>query len=568
MTTTARTAGTRRGRSEAPATPAAVPGPRPRQGRCASQQRSTAPSALRRRRPPRAQRPTRSGRRTRTPRPRRPAGRRRCGTRASVAAPDVAEEKCKGRGGERGEGGGRGGERGGWTPEGRIESQGEGEGGGGRGGRGGGGRGSSGVWGLGGWVGRWGSMGRGAWWWRLVGGRRGGEHVALGTEVWVGSATGTARPTTTAVRRRAAGRPKLALRLACLVVRPWEKMSERFSSDARGQRSGREPARRRPGRLSWPRSGARWPTCASCSGRSRTTLRPGRRATRSGGGSMRSARGRGCCGSTRWRGRSRRRSRCSTAAPRRARSGRRTSTSWPRCSTICRPSRGARSRRARPRGTLVRGARTRRGPGARCPSAVLVVGSEATAEALTEDSAARTRAFECERTEEAQTALDLARAYAPDHRSSSTPIWPAVGGASSKPCWTIRLPSRCRSSSWELRSRTPDEAARRFVALGVAKALTKPVSPDALRRACDEILDAREGRTMRVTLGEPTLEQLATRLSDEVKRALARQRGPTGAVVPGAARRGDRGARRALGRHRARAGNHQAEDRRRGALRW
>ncbi len=67
--------------------------------------------------------------------------------------------------------------------------------------------------------------------------------------------------------------------------------------------------------------------------------------------------------------------------------------------------------------------------------------------------------------------------------------------------------------------RTTEESAR-FLALGVAKLLPKPVAPEALRRACDDILDAREGRTMRITLGEPTLEQLAERLSSELKRAL------------------------------------------------
>ena len=67
--------------------------------------------------------------------------------------------------------------------------------------------------------------------------------------------------------------------------------------------------------------------------------------------------------------------------------------------------------------------------------------------------------------------------------------------------------------------RTTEEAAR-FVALGVARALPKPVSPEVLRSTCDEILEAREGRTIRVTLGEPTLEQLAQRLAEELKAAL------------------------------------------------
>ena len=48
------------------------------------------------------------------------------------------------------------------------------------------------------------------------------------------------------------------------------------------------------------------------------------------------------------------------------------------------------------------------------PVAVLVVGGEALADALSEDATLRPRGFESERTEDAQTALDLARAYAPD----------------------------------------------------------------------------------------------------------------------------------------------------------
>src|SRR6202012_3772921 len=67
--------------------------------------------------------------------------------------------------------------------------------------------------------------------------------------------------------------------------------------------------------------------------------------------------------------------------------------------------------------------------------------------------------------------------------------------------------------------RVPDQESR-FIALGVAKTLARPVAAAMIRQACDEILDAREGRTVRMTLGEPTLEQLAERLSQELKGAL------------------------------------------------
>jgi DNA-binding response OmpR family regulator len=147
---------------------------------------------------------------------------------------------------------------------------------------------------------------------------------------------------------------------------------------------------------------------------------------------------------------------------------------------------------------------------------VLVVGGEALADALSEEGALRPRGFESERTEDAQTALELARAYAPDIvlvdadvPQSADLVESLLDDPLTEPVPILVVGS----------FHTTDESAR-FVALGVAKALTKPVSPDALRRACDEILDAREGRTMRVTLGEPTLEQLAERLSEELKRGL------------------------------------------------
>ncbi|MGH7296419.1 MAG: response regulator, partial [Polyangiaceae bacterium] len=147
---------------------------------------------------------------------------------------------------------------------------------------------------------------------------------------------------------------------------------------------------------------------------------------------------------------------------------------------------------------------------------VLVVGGEALADALSEEAALRPRGFESERTEDAHTALELARAYAPDIVLVDADVAQAgelVESLLDDPL-TEPVPIIVVGTF-----RSTDEAAR-FVALGVARALPKPVPSDALRRACDEILDAREGRTMRVTLGEPTLEQLADRLSDELKRAL------------------------------------------------
>ncbi|HEX3772283.1 MAG TPA: response regulator, partial [Polyangiaceae bacterium] len=150
------------------------------------------------------------------------------------------------------------------------------------------------------------------------------------------------------------------------------------------------------------------------------------------------------------------------------------------------------------------------------PIAVLVVGGPTIADALTEEGPIRVRAFECERTEDAENALHLARAYAPDLVlvDSDHPGGPELVEALLDDPMTEPLPVVVIGTF-----RAPEEEAR-FIALGVARALTKPVDHAVVRQVCDEILDAREGRTVRMTLGEPTLEQLAERLSQELKEAL------------------------------------------------
>lgn len=150
------------------------------------------------------------------------------------------------------------------------------------------------------------------------------------------------------------------------------------------------------------------------------------------------------------------------------------------------------------------------------PAAVLVIGAEMIAEALTEDDARGGRTFECERTEDAQSAVGLARAYAPDICviDAEVPDAPELVEALLDDPLTEPVPIVVLGLF-----STPEQAAR-FIALGVAKALPKPVPAETLRRVCEEILDQREGRTMRITLGEPTLEALGNRLADEVRRAL------------------------------------------------
>jgi DNA-binding response OmpR family regulator len=154
-----------------------------------------------------------------------------------------------------------------------------------------------------------------------------------------------------------------------------------------------------------------------------------------------------------------------------------------------------------------------RGP---MPIAILVVGDESLAEALGEDRASRARPFECERTGDAGAALDLARAHAPDLLlvDADLPGAPELVEALLDDPLTDPVPIVVVGTF-----RAPEEVSR-FVALGVARTLAKPVAPEVLRATCDEMARTRAERTMRVTLGEPTLEQLADRLADELRHAL------------------------------------------------
>ncbi len=148
------------------------------------------------------------------------------------------------------------------------------------------------------------------------------------------------------------------------------------------------------------------------------------------------------------------------------------------------------------------------------PVSALVVGREALADALTEEGEATF--LECERTEDVPAALGLARALAPDIvllDADMEGVLELVESLLDDPL-TEPVPIIVVGSF-----RAPEHAAR-FVALGVAKTLAKPLAPAILRRACQEAIDQREGRTMRLTLGEPTVEQLGDRLADEVRRAL------------------------------------------------
>jgi CheY-like chemotaxis protein len=161
------------------------------------------------------------------------------------------------------------------------------------------------------------------------------------------------------------------------------------------------------------------------------------------------------------------------------------------------------------------------GPG---PLTVLVVGPESVAESLVEDAESRSsRPLEVERTDDVQAAVDLARAFAPDVivLDASAKWGDELVEALSEDPLTEAVPV---VAVGEL---TRDRTAR-LVALGVAKTIAQPYTSEVLLRALEEVVDAREGRTMRIALGEPTVEQLAQRLADEVYRGIAGAASPQG----------------------------------------
>lgn len=149
------------------------------------------------------------------------------------------------------------------------------------------------------------------------------------------------------------------------------------------------------------------------------------------------------------------------------------------------------------------------------PITALVVGPETIAEILAEESDRAVRYIECERTDDAQQAISMARALAPDLvvLDAQVPACEELIEALSEDPLTEPVPVVIVGAM-------SAEKSARFVALGVARTVTAPFSSDALRSVCEEVVDQREGRTVRMSLGEPTVEQLGERLAAEVHRAI------------------------------------------------
>jgi CheY-like chemotaxis protein len=149
------------------------------------------------------------------------------------------------------------------------------------------------------------------------------------------------------------------------------------------------------------------------------------------------------------------------------------------------------------------------------PQTALVVGHETLAEALGLPRAGAL--FEVEHAPDTTAAIDLARALAPDvivldaDRPGARELCEALAAdplTEEIPVVVVGLWAK------------PDDAAP-FLALGVARSLPKPVSPDALHRACADATASYVRREMvRSPLGDLSVHELGARLAEELRRGL------------------------------------------------
>jgi CheY-like chemotaxis protein len=152
------------------------------------------------------------------------------------------------------------------------------------------------------------------------------------------------------------------------------------------------------------------------------------------------------------------------------------------------------------------------------PQTALVVGPEPLADALAAPMFGRGDvAFDVEQAHDNTSAIDLARALAPDvivldaDREGARELCEALAGDPLTELTPIVVVGEF--------SRADDAAP--FIALGVARTLPKPVSPDVLRRACADATATYVRREVhRAPLGETSVDELGARLSEELRRGL------------------------------------------------
>lgn len=145
------------------------------------------------------------------------------------------------------------------------------------------------------------------------------------------------------------------------------------------------------------------------------------------------------------------------------------------------------------------------------PLTALVVANEETEEVLAAD-----RMFECERLDGLEDVTARARVLGPD----VIVLDGDLEGATNVVEALLDDPLTDSTPIIVVGHFTGPERGARFIALGVNKTLAKPVSPELLRAACHDAVEQRAGHTIRVALGEPTVEQLGERLAEEVRHAL------------------------------------------------
>lgn len=166
--------------------------------------------------------------------------------------------------------------------------------------------------------------------------------------------------------------------------------------------------------------------------------------------------------------------------------------------------------------------------------AALVVGSAQIAEALLDEPSAAfdtngrpSVTFACESTPDAQAAFDLARGTEPDLVVLDADLEAAIElvEALMDDPLTEAAPIVVVGSFLE-----PGEAAR-YVAMGVAKTLSKPTSKSALRYECEKALEARAASLPRVALlGTPAASSGPSNDVAFGDRARVRLRGPAAEV--------------------------------------
>ena len=148
------------------------------------------------------------------------------------------------------------------------------------------------------------------------------------------------------------------------------------------------------------------------------------------------------------------------------------------------------------------------------PLSVLIFGAQALAEAI---QAIPGTHVECERTEDLTRAREQARLFGPDLAI----IDADRAGARELVETFAKDPLVEPVPLVVVGDFASPEAASSFIALGAARVLAKPVSPDALRRTVIELrAQAAEPRQGRDPLGDLSVESLADRISAEVRRGL------------------------------------------------